>query len=77
MKCPERWRALGFTFIKDSRASRLIDFLFLAPFLISSGIIYKVLPENVRVGFIVAGIIIGLWNGLGILLEDYVKLDSN
>lgn len=77
MRCPERWRALGFVFIKDARASRLIDVLFLTPFLISSGILYKVLPLNVRVGFIVAGIIVGVWNGLGILLEDYAKLDSN
>lgn len=70
IKCPERWRAFGFTFVKDARISRLMDVLFLTPLLIASGILYTILPWNVRIAFIVAGIIVGLWNGIGILLED-------
>jgi hypothetical protein len=61
------------SFVKDARTAKLIDFLLLAPFLIASGLLYKILPLNVRVAFIIAGTIIGIWNGLGILLEDHLK----
>ena len=73
MKCPERWRALGFSFVKDARTAKLMDFLFIAPFLIATGAAYSSLPVNARVACVVAGVIVGLWNGLGILLEDHIK----
>ena len=76
MRCWQRWQTIGFTFVKDPRTARLLDVLLLTPFLISSGFIYNVLPLNVRVAFVTAGIIVGVWNGVVILLEDHYGTDN-
>ena len=73
MKCNERWAALGAAFgllCKDQRAAQLFDFLFFGPFCITSGIIYSSLPMNVRISFIVTGVIVMGWNGWQIYQTD-------
>jgi len=72
MRCFQRWQLVGLSFVKDPRSAKLMDLLLVSPFLIGTGF-YKTLPMNARVACIVAGSILALWNGLGILIEDHLK----